>query len=138
MSFSNKNESVSDTRLDELLLSLRAEETTPEQPPVINTFRLQMEAERRRSRIQLQIVTIAAFISVTATLALLAYFAFVLLPEMEKHFSPGTRFLLAQIKQSFASCQGWFLALGAAMLLGYLFSAVLMIAKRDVLFTKKE
>ena len=138
MSIARKNEVLSDEKLEEMLLSLRDDETTQEKPPVINTFRIQMEAERRRNKRQVQIVVVAAWFSVTVTLSLLAYFAFVRLPEMEKLFSPETRLILGQIKQSLASCHGWFVALGAAMLLGYIFSAALMVAKRDVLFTKNK
>ena len=138
MSIDRKNEIIYDEKLEERLLLLRDDETTQEKPPVINTFRLQMEAERRRNKRQVQIVTVAAWFSVTATLAILAYLAFVLMPELEKHFSHQTKLLIGQIKQSLASCQGCFLAIGAALLLGYLFSAVLMVVKRDILFTKNE
>ena len=127
---------ISDERLEERLLSLRQEDSPREQPPVINTFRLEMESERRRNKRQVQIAAVAAWCSVTATLALLAHFAFVLLPQMEKHFSPEAKFFIAQIKQSVASYSAALTALGIAFLVGSLFSGVLLIAKRDILFTK--
>ena len=82
MSLSQKNEPISDRQLDEMLLSLREEEDTQEKPPVINTFRLEMERERRRSRIQLEIVTIAAFVSVMSTVIFTSFFFRFMLPEL--------------------------------------------------------
>ena len=130
MSVSKKNESIPDARLEKMLLSLRDDHSVPEKPPVVNTFRLEMEAERRRNRRQVQIVAVASWFSVTATLSLLAYAAFVLLPETEKYISPETRLLLAQLKQSLSS-YGWlFAALEVTVALGYVLSALLMIVKR--------
>ena len=138
MIFSQKNELISDQSLDEMLLSLRDNENTQIKPPTINTFRLQMEAERRRNRRQLQIATIAAWFSVTATMTFLAYFALVLMPQIERVFSPSTRPSIAQLKQSLASYGGLFEAFGIALLLGYIFSALLLIVKKDILLTKKD
>lgn len=131
---SDKKERISDSKLEEMLLSLREEEDEAirEKPPVINTFRLQMEAERRRNRRQVQIATIAAWFSVTATLALLSYLWFVMLPELEHIFSPETMRLITQLRQSFASYRWLFIALGAAVALSYLFSVVLLLTKRNV------
>ena len=152
---------ISDERLEERLLSLRQEDSPREQPPVVNTFRLEMESERRRNKRQVQIAAVAAWCSVTATLAVGDALAMVLLdmhkfsirdyaenhpagaigralllPQMEKHFSPEAKFFIAQIKQSVASYSAALTALGIAFLVGSLFSGVLLIAKRDILFTK--
>lgn len=131
---------ISDGRLEEMLLSLRQSDEAEEsiQPPVINTFRLQMEAERRREKRQVQAVTLVAWFSVTATIALIAYFALVMLPKIERTFSPETRRIILQVKQSFASYGVVFAVLGAVMLLGYLLSAALLIAKMDVLLKKHD
>lgn len=131
---------ISDGRLEEMLLSLRQSDEAEEsiQPPVINTFRLQMEAKRRREKRQVQAVTLAAWFSVTATIALIAYFALVMLPKIERTFSPETRRIILQVKQSFASYGVVFAVLGAVMLLGYLLSAALLIAKMDVLLKKHD
>lgn len=139
MSFSKNTDnekSISDSTIEEMLMSLREDEdgSTREKPPVVNTFRLQMEAERRRNRRQVQIVTIAAWFSVTATLALLSYLAFVMLPELEHVFSPETKRLITQLRHSLASYGGIFAVLGAAVLLGYVFSAVLLIVKKNDIF----
>ena len=135
---------ITDEVLDRMLHSLADSDEHNPRPkqPVINTFRLHMEAERRRNRRQVQIVTVAAWVSVTATLALLAYFSLVLLPQIEKTFTPQTKFFFTQMKQSLAAYQGLFATLCAAlcafMLLGYVFSAALLIVKRDSIFPRNE
>ena len=134
-----EKKTVTNETLDQILLSLadsEEEEPSRTEPPVINTFRLRMEAERRRNRRQVQIVTIAAWFSVTSTLALLSYFAFVLLPEIEKNFTPQTKHFILTLRQSLSAYESLFYAFGIAMILGYVFSAVLLIAKRDLFFTK--
>ena len=81
-----------DEAMEKSLLSLaeNEEETAALQPPVVNIFRLRMEAERRRSRRQVQAVTIAVWFSVTTTLGILCYFILSLLPELEKGFFAAT------------------------------------------------
>lgn len=132
---------MTDEQLDRLLASLKETAETDAclpSPPVVNTFRLQMEAERRRSRRQVQIVTLAAWFSVTATLAVLAYFALVLFPALEPAFTPEMKHFLAQIRQSAHACSGLFIATGVALLLGYVFSSVLLIAKKDTFFQRND
>lgn len=128
-----------DEAMEKRLLSLaeNEEETADLQPPVVNIFRLRMEAERRRSRRQVQAVTIAVWFSVTTTLGILCYFILSLLPELEKGFSPAARRLLAQLRESFASYGAFLNAIGIAMSLGFLFSAVLLIVKRNSFFAQK-
>ena len=142
MSFSDKNESISDLLLEERLLSLREEEGTQEQPPVVNTFRLEMEAERRRSRIQLEFVTVAAFVSVTATVVFIAVFFRFLLPDLITRSDSRTRAMFlslrADIVAAWEQFGGLFIAIALTVLLGYVFSAALLIAKKDILFTKNE
>ena len=101
MSISNYNQSISDEQLEEMLLSLRENEESGhmrEQPPVVNTFRLEMEAERRRSRIQLEIVTIAAFVSVLSTVVFTAVFFRFLLPDLIAHCDSRTRQMLLSFR----------------------------------------
>ena len=121
-----------DEAMEKRLLSLaeNEEETAALQPPVVNIFRLRMEAERRRSRRQVQAVTIAVWFSVTTTLGILCYFILSLLPELEKGFSPAARRLLAQLRESFASYGAILNAIGIAM-------ALLLIVKRNSFFAQK-
>ena len=64
------------------------------------------------------------------------------LPQIEKTFTPQTKFFFTQMKQSLAAYQGLFATLCAAlcafMLLGYVFSAALLIVKRDSIFPRNE
>ena len=92
-----------DEAMEKSLLSLaeNEEETAALQPPVVNIFRLRMEAERRRSRRQVQAVTIAVWFSVTTSYGAILN------------------------------------AIGIAMALGLLFSAVLLIVKRNSFFAQK-
>ena len=103
MSLSQKNEPISDRQLDEMLLSLREEEDTQEKPPVINTFRLEMERERRRSRIQLEIVTIAAFVSVMSTVIFTSFFFRFMLPELMAKSDRRTREMLVTFQSALDS-----------------------------------
>ena len=136
----NDTNRISDEALEERLLSLaeKKEETASQRPPVINTFLLRMEAERRRSRRQAQIMTIAVWFSVTATLAILAYLTLMLWPELQKEFPPAARQMLAELKRSLAAYGRVIDALGIAMLLDSLFSAALLIAGRNRLFTQSD
>lgn len=142
MSVSKKNESIPDARLEKMLMSLRDDHSVPEKPPVVNTFRLEMEAERRRSRIQLEIVTVAAFVSVTATLFFTAVFFRFMLPDLIAHSDRRTREMIFEVKAAAEAVFRQFgvliLAITLIVLLRYVFSAVLLITKRNVLFAKKE
>ena len=142
MSLSQKNEPISDRQLDEMLLSLREEEDTQEKPPVINTFRLEMERERRRSRIQLEIVTIAAFVSVMSTVIFTSFFFFFLLPELMAKSDRRTREMLvtfqSALDSAFKPFGGIFIAIGLLFALGVMISAVLLISKRNEIFTQKK
>ena len=89
MSFLQENESISDELIDQMLLTLKEKEDTQEKPPVINTFRLEMKRERRRSRIQLEIVTIAAFVSVTSTVVFTSVFFRRAARSWHRSFSSG-------------------------------------------------
>ena len=142
MSLSQKNEPISDRQLDEMLLSLREEEDTQEKPPVINTFRLEMERERRRSRIQLEIVTIAAFVSVLSTVIFTSLFFRFMLPELMAKSDRRTREMLvtfqSALDSAFKPFGGIFIAIGLLFALGVMISAVLLISKRNEIFTQKK
>ena len=142
MSLSNHTQSVSDMQLEEMLLSLREPESTEAAPPVVNTFRLEMEAERRRSRIQLEIVTIAAFVSVVSSVVFTAVFFRFMLPDLIAHGDSRMNELFisfrADLNAVWEQFGGLFIAIALTLLIGYVFSAVLLFAKRDVLFTKNE
>ena len=139
MSLPHNNEPIADELLDEMLLSLREEEDTQEKPPVINLFRLEMERERRRSRIQLEIVTIAAFVSVIATVVFTGVFFRFMLPDMMTHGDRRTRELLlsfqSSVNSALADYSGILIALALAFLMGTILSAVLLISKRKEIFT---
>lgn len=139
--YSGKKLLISDQQLEQMLLSLREEENTAVQPPVVNTFRLEMEKERRRSRIQLEIVTIAAFVSVISTAVFTAVFFRFMLPEMIAYSDRRTRGYFLSLKSAaeaaFRQFGSIFIAIALAVLMGYIFSAVLLIAKRDRFFSDK-
>lgn len=142
MNFSQNKKPTADQSLDEMLLSLREEENAQQKPPVINTFRLQMEAERRRSRIQLEMVTVAAFISVLSTAVFTAFFFRFMLPDIIAHSDRRTKeFFLtfrADVHADWGRFGGIFIAIALAVLMGYIFSAVLLISHRNKIFTQKE
>lgn len=121
MSLPHNNEPIADELLDEMLLSLREEEDTQEKPPVINLFRLEMERERRRSRIQLEIVTIAAFVSIIATVVFTGVFFRFMLPDMMTHSDRRTRELLlsfqSSVNSALADYSGILIALALAFLM---------------------
>ena len=142
MSLSNHTQSVSDMQLEEMLLSLREPESTEAAPPVVNTFRLEMEAERRRSRIQLEIVTIAAFVSVMSTVIFTSFFFRFMLPELMAKSDRRTREMLvtfqSALDSAFKPFGGIFIAIGLLFALGVMISAVLLISKRNEIFTQKK
>ena len=142
MSLSNHTQSVSDMQLEEMLLSLKEPESTEPAPPVVNTFRLEMEAERRRSRIQLEIVTIAAFVSVMSTVIFTSFFFRFMLPELMAKSDRLTREMLvtfqSALDSAFKPFGGIFIAIGLLFALGVMISAVLLISKRNEIFTQKK
>lgn len=142
MSFLQENESISDELIDQMLLTLKEKEDTQEKPPVINTFRLEMKRERRRSRIQLEIVTIAAFVSVTSTVVFTSVFFRFMLPELMARSDRRTKEMIQSfgttLDSVFKQFGGFFMAIALMFLLGFVFSAVLLIRKRNELFTQNK
>lgn len=145
MSFSNvseKKEKISDAQLDEMLLSLREDENVQGKPPVVNIFGLAMEEERRRSRIQLEIVTIAAFVSVISTAVLTAVFFRFMLPDLIARSDSRTREIIFSFREAIVCVSeklgGTFIAIALTVLLGYMIGGVLLIREKNEIFVQNK